>query len=169
MTRSRMSLAYSSSVGGDGGELSSMRATGVHGPGARMCAGGGSFPGTGGAQGCSCASLRPQHSGSLPSSCSCASLRPQHSGSLPSSWRGATIGVSLGSALERCQYSVSAARRTARWRLCILGRNPSSHEPPPFHIGTLAPWIEVARYESDVDSGGPAVMECPSSGGSLDR
>ena len=36
-------------------------------------------------------------------------------------------------------------------------------------MGTLARWIEVVRFESDVDSGGPAVMESPNSGGSLDR
>ena len=29
------------------------------------------------------------------------------------------------------------------------------------HMGTLTRWIEVVRYESDFDSGGPAVMEPP--------
>jgi hypothetical protein len=69
-----------------------------------------------------------------------------------------------------CQCNVSAARRMARLRLCIRVRNPSSHEPPPFHFGGT---LRVGSKSSDANrtsiSGGPAVVECPKLGGSLDR
>jgi hypothetical protein len=77
--------------------------------------------------------------------------------------------MSLGSTRERCRDSVSAACRMARWRLCIRDRNPSSHEPPPFHMGSLTRWIEVARYESDIDFRRSRCHGVPESGGSLDR